>query len=76
MIFLLVPDLEAEHAEGCDFVSFISAISLLIGYLQTVQSDIPPCFLHWLGTGVDVVYISDLEKVHALGEERVHEMAA
>lgn len=56
-------------------VSFIATISLLIGYLQTVESDIPPCLLHWLGTRGDVVYISDLEKVHALWEERVHEMA-
>lgn len=58
-----------------DSGSFISTISLLIGYLQTVESDIPSCLLHWPGTGGDVVYISALEKVHALWEERVHEMA-
>ena len=79
MAFLCVP--EVEHAEevevpqSCDFVSLISTISLLIGCLQTVESDIPPCLLHWLRTEGEVVYVSDLEKVHALWEERVHEMA-
>jgi hypothetical protein len=33
----------------------------------------PTFLLHWLRE--DVVYISDLEKVHALWEECVHEMA-
>lgn len=51
MAFLFVPDLKAERAEGveaiykftqnCDLASFISTISLLIGCLQTVESDIP-----------------------------------